>query len=151
MLVNKLRDSAKKISDHIDFDSELSFVPASALDQDGVKTLTGIDAAISGALEQNIFYVNQIMKFGKLLAVFQADPSDQARTVVTAYMALAVDTGVLDRKKEYENVPVLRNLVPAQVLMGQSSFNSGSSISAGLPIYARNEIRTIAGILDSDK
>jgi hypothetical protein len=42
---------------------------------------------------------------------------------------------------------VLRNLVPAQVLMGQSSFNSGNSISAGLPIYARNEIKTIAGIL----
>ena len=29
--------------------------------------------------------------------------------------------------------------------MGQSSFNSGNSISAGLPKYARNEIKTIAG------
>lgn len=151
MLVNKLRDSSKKVSDHIDFESELSLVPLAALDQDGVKDLTGVDAPITGALEQNIFYVNQIMKFGKLLAVFQADPADAGKTLVTAYMALAVDAGVLDRKKEYENVPVLRNLVPAQVLMGQSSFNSGSSISAGLPKYARNEIRTIAGILDSDK
>jgi hypothetical protein len=44
-------------------------------------------------------------------------------------------------------MPVLRNLVPAQVLMGQSSFNSGSSISAGLPKYARNEITTVAGLL----
>jgi hypothetical protein len=48
-------------------------------------------------------------------------------------------------------VPVLRNLVPAQVLMGQSSFNSGDSISAGLPKYARNEIRTIANLLAADK
>jgi hypothetical protein len=47
-------------------------------------------------------------------------------------------------------VPVLRNLVPAQVLMGQSSFNSGNSISAGLPKYARNEIGTIAGLLARD-
>jgi hypothetical protein len=36
------------------------------------------------------------------------------------------------------------------VLMGQSSFNSGSSISAGLPRYARNEISTIARILQHD-
>jgi len=34
--------------------------------------------------------------------------------------------------------------------MGQSSFNSGDSISAGLPKYARNEIRTIAGLLAHD-
>jgi len=43
---------------------------------------------------------------------------------------------------------VLRNLVPADVLMGRSSFNSGNSISAGLPQYARNEIKTVAGILE---
>ena len=36
---------------------------------------------------------------------------------------------------------------PSQVLMGQSSFNYGDSISAGLPKYARNEIRTGAGLL----
>ena len=102
-------------------------------------------------LEQNIFYVNQIMKFGKFFAVFQNYPNDADKTVVTAFMALAIDTSVLDKKKEFENVPVLRNLVPAQVLMGQSSFNSGNSISAGLPKYARNEIRTVAGLLARDK
>jgi hypothetical protein len=31
--------------------------------------------------------------------------------------------------------------------MGRSSFNSGTSISAGLPQYARNEIKTVAGML----
>jgi hypothetical protein len=60
-------------------------------------------------------------------------------------MTLAVETDVLERKKEFEGVPVLRNLIPAQVLMGKSSFNSGSSISAGLPDYVRNRIRSIAG------
>lgn len=151
LLVNKLRDSAKKVSDHIDFQSELSALTPADLDQDGLKQLTGIDAPVAGALEQNIFYVNQIMKFGKLLAVFQTHPTDPGKTVVTAFMALAVDESVLDKKKEYEKVPVLRNLVPAQVLMGESSFNSGESISAGLPKYARNEIRTIAGLLARDK
>jgi hypothetical protein len=106
---------------------------------------------VVGALEQNLFYVNQIMKFGKLFAVFQAHPTEADKTVVTAFVALAIDESVLDKKKEYENVPVLRNLVPAQVLMGESSFNSGDSISAGLPKYARNQIKTIAGLLARDQ
>jgi hypothetical protein len=146
MLVNKLRDS-KKVADHIDFQSEFSALTPDAVDQDGLKELTKLDTPIVGVLEQNIFYVNQIMKFGKLLAVFQAHPSEPGKTVVTAFMSLAIKASVLDEKRGFENTPILRNLVPAQVLMGQSSFNSGDSISAGLPKYARNEINTIAGIL----
>ncbi len=91
------------------------------------------------------------MKFGKFFAVFQTHPTDPDKTVVTAFMSLAIEASVLDKKRDFENVPVLRNLVPAQVLMGQSSFNSGNSISAGLPKYARNEIRTVAGLLARDK
>ncbi len=151
MLVNKLRDSAKKVSDHIDFESELSQLSPADVDQAGLQELTALDTPIDGMLEQNIFYVNQIMKFGKLLAVFQDYPDDANKTVVTAFMVLAIEASVLDKKKEFEKVPVLRNLVPAQVLMGRSSFNSGNSISAGLPKYARNEIRTIANILERDK
>jgi hypothetical protein len=151
MLVNKLRDSIKKVADHIDFQSELSALAPADLDQAGLQDLTKLQTPVSGALEQDIFYVNQIMKFGKLLAVFQAHPSDPNKTVVTAFMVLAIKSRVLDEKRGFENVPVLRNLVPAQVLMGQSSFNSGSSISAGLPQYSRNEITTIAGLLAADK
>ena len=150
-LVNKLRDSVKKVSDHIDFQSELSALAAADLDQAGLKELTALDAPVAGVLEQNIFYVNQILKFAKLLAVFQGQSADPGKTVVTAYMVLAIKTSVLDERRNYDQVPVLRNLVPAQVLMGQSSFNSGDSISAGLPKYARNEIRTIAGLLARDK
>jgi len=151
MLVNKLRDSAKKVADHIDFQSELAALAPADLDQAGLQQLTKLDTPIAGALEQNIFYVNEIMKFGKFFGVFQAHPTDPNKTVVTAFMALAIKASVLDEKRGFENVPVLRNLVPAQVLMGQSSFNSGNSISAGLPKYARNEIKTIAGLLAQDK
>ena len=151
MLVNKLRDSVKKVSDHIAFISELSLVPPEAIDQAGLKELTGLDTPVSGVLEQNLFYVNQILKFGKFFGVFQGHPTDADKTVVTAFMALAIKASVLDERRGFENVPVLRNLVPAQVLMGKSSFNSGASISAGLPQYARNEIRTIASILARDK
>jgi hypothetical protein len=150
MLVNKLRDSAKKISDHIDFQSELSSLAPAEIDQAGLQELTALNAPVTAVLVQNIFYVNQIMKFGKFLAVFQSHPADAAKTVVTAYVVLAIEASVLDKKREYEKMPVLRNLVPAQVLMGKSSFNSGNSISAGLPAYARNEISTVAGILARD-
>jgi hypothetical protein len=150
-LVNKLRDSAKKVADHIDFQSEFAQLTPADIDQPGLQQLTMLDTPISGTLEQNIFYVNQIMKFGKFLAVFQAHPTDPGKTVVTAFMVLAIDASVFDKKKDYENVPVLRNLVPAEVLMGKSSFNAGNSISAGLPQYARNEITTVAGILAAAK
>jgi hypothetical protein len=151
LLANKLRDSAKKISDHIDFESELSSLSGADVDQTGLMQLTWLDTPVIGVLEQNLFYVNQILKFGKFFGVFQSHPSDADKTVVTAFMALAIKASVLDERRGFENVPVLRNLVPAQVLMGKSSFNSGASISAGLPQYARNEIRTIATILARDK
>jgi len=150
-LANKLRESAKKISDRIDFYSELSQRAPADPDLAGVQELTALDTAVVGALEQNIFYVNQVIKFGKFLAVFQASPTDANKTVVSAFMALAIEASVLDKKREFADVPVLRNLVPLQVLMGKSSFNSGASISAGLPQYARNEIRTVADILAHDK
>ncbi len=149
MLVNKIRETARKVSDHIDFESELSALGPGDVDQPGLQQLTALDTPISGVLEQNIFYVNELMRFGKFFAVFQGHPSDPNKTIVTAYMAIAIGADLLDKKREYENVPVLHNLVPAQVLTGQSSFNSGDSISAGLPKYARNEIAMIAGILET--
>ena len=147
-LANKLRDSDKKISDSIDFESELRLLSATDVDQDGLKKLTGIDTPIAGVLEQNMFYINQVMRFGKLLAVFQPNPADAKSSIATVMIALAVSSSTLEMKKKYQAVPVLRNLVPSQVLLGNSSFNTGNSISAGLPSYVRNRIKAIADILD---
>jgi hypothetical protein len=150
MLLNQLREE-KKVADYIDFQSELRVLAPGEFDEANLKALTGLDTPISGVLEQNIFYVNQIMQFGRFIAVVQKHPTEAAQTVVTAFAALAVESDILEKKKEYERVPVLRNLVPAQVLAGNSSFNTGHSISAGLPNYARNRIKAIAQILESDK
>jgi hypothetical protein len=147
-IANKLREGAKKIPDYLDFESELTLRPPAEVAEMGFTSLTGIDTPPAGALEQNIFYVNQVMQFGKLLAVFQAHPTDPKQTIVTVFIALAVESSVLAKKKEFMKVPVLRNLVPAQVLAGKSSFNSGNSISAGLPIYARSQVKAIAAILE---
>ncbi len=89
-----------------------------------------------------------MMQFGKLLAVFQRHPGDPNQTIASVYMTLAIESATLTKKKDYANVPVLRNLVPSQVLAGKSSFNSGKSISAGLPVYARNQVKAIAALLE---
>jgi hypothetical protein len=146
MLANKLRENSKPVAEHVEFQSELRLVPES--DPGNLARLTGLNAPVAGVLEQNIFWVNQIMLFGRFLAVFQPHPADPNKTVATAFMALAVKSDVLERKKEYETIPVLRNLVPAQVLVGNSSFNTGNSISAGLPAYVRNRIKALATIIE---
>jgi hypothetical protein len=147
-LANKLRDSERKLSDTIEFESEMRLLKGPDIDEAVLKQLTGINTPVAGMLEQNMFYVNQVMRFGKLIAVFQPNPADPKSTITTVVIALAVGSSTLDQKKKYENVPVLRNLVPSQVLLGNSSFNTGESISAGLPSYVRNRIKAIAGILD---
>jgi hypothetical protein len=149
-LANKLREGGKKIADYIEFQSELALLAPAEIDQAGLRKLTALDAPIANVLEQSIFQVNQVMQFGKFLAVTQPHPADAGKTIVTAFIVLAVEAGILEKRKEYEQVPVLRNLVPAQVLAGNSSFNTGTSISSGLPNYARNRIKAIAGILERE-
>jgi hypothetical protein len=148
MLVNKIRENHKKIADFMEFQSELRLVPDSEIDQAALARATGVNAPVAGVVEQNIFYVNQIMQFGKFLAVLQPDPADAKKSVVTAFVALAVDSDLFEKKKDLESVPILRNLVPAQVLAGNSTFNTGNSISAGLPKYSRNRVKAIAALLD---
>jgi hypothetical protein len=145
-LINKV-DEGSKVADFFEFQSELRILQPPDLDRAGLVELTGVRGTIAGVLEQNIFYVNQVMQFGKLLAVLQAHPVDTSKTVASLFLALAIETDVLELKKEFERYPVLRNLVPAQVLLGKSSFNAGTSLSAGLPLFTRNRLKAIANTL----
>jgi hypothetical protein len=149
-LANKIRDSAKPVAPYLDFESEFTVRSPAEVEQSGLKKLTGLDTPPVGAIEQSIFYVNQVMQFGKLLAVFQPYPGDPSKTVATVFMALAIESSVLDKRKEFAMVPVLRNLVPAQVLAGKSSFNTGKSLSAGLPVYARSSVKAIAALIERE-
>jgi hypothetical protein len=151
MLANKLREKERKpINEYLEFESEVRILQPQDFDQAKLVKLTGVDAPITGVFEQNIFYVNQVMQFGKLLAVMQPHPKDPGKSVATVLTVLAVKADLFEKKKELENVPVLKNLVPAQVLMGHSSFNTGNSISSGLPNYARNRIKAIAMLLSQE-
>ena len=147
-LANKIREGGRQISDTLEFEGELTLLSPAEVGERGLTKLTGLDTPSAGAIEQSIFYVNQVMQFGKLIAIFQQHPADPNKTVATVFMSLAVESNVLVKRREYAQVPVLRNLVPAQVLAGKSSFNSGRSLSAGLPVYARNQVKAIAAILE---
>jgi hypothetical protein len=150
MLVKQLTDD-DKLTDMLEFQSELRVLRPPELDQDALRELTGIDASVTGVIEQNIFHINQIMQFGKFLAVFQGNPEEPNETIITAYIALALKARLLEQAKKYGNVPILRNLVPAMVLAGKSSFNAGNSISAGLPVFARNNVKAVASILEGPR
>ena len=94
--------------------------------------------------------MNQVIQFGKLLAVLQQHPTEGEAAIATVYILIAVRNDVLKKQREYSKTPVLRNLVPAQLLMGNSSFNSGNSLSAGLPRYARGRIQAIAEMMERE-
>jgi hypothetical protein len=146
-LLNQIT-SGKKIADYLEFQSELRAVPVAELDQKGLAKLTGLDTPITGVLEETIFRVNQIMQFGKFLVLLQQDTADPNRTVATAVIALALKSRLIEKQKRFEDLPVLHNLVPAQLLTGRSTFNTGTSISAGLPLYARSNIKAVAATLE---
>ena len=150
-LANKIREGAdRKLSDKIEFESELRLYTPNEADTEGLKRLTGLNAPVAGVVEQTSFYINQVIRFGKLMMIFQPHPSEPNATVSTVMIALAVSSNTLDSKKKYADVPVLKNLVPLQVLLGKSNFNTGSSISAGLPTYVRNQLKAMARNLDQE-
>lgn len=149
-LANKLREGDRRLQPFVEFESELRMLSKQDIDEPGLQKLTGVNTPVAAVLEQNIFAVNQIIRFGKFLAITQPQPSNPNNTVTTVIIAIAVASTTLEMKKNYEDVPVLRNLVPSQVLLGNSSFNTGNSLSAGLPAYARNRIKAIAENLDKN-
>ena len=147
-LANKLRDNERKLTDQIEFENEFRVLTPGEFDEAAIQKLTGLNTPVAAVLEQNIFAVNQILRFGKFIAVLQPHPTNPEVTITSGAVALGVSATTLETKKNYEDVPVLRNLVPVQVLLGNSSFNTGTSISAGLPAYARNRIKSIAELLN---
>src|SRR5438477_12691105 len=88
-LANKLREESKKpIPDFIEFQSEIVSVTQPHLAE--LPSLTGLDSTVTGGLEQNIFWVNQVIQFGKLLAILQQHPTDRKVAIASAYNLLVV-------------------------------------------------------------
>ena len=89
------------------------------------------------------------MKFGKLFAVFQAYPADPGKTIVTAFMALAIKTRVLDENAVLDRAGVAQPRAGAS-LDGSVVLQRGQFDQRRVTEYARNEIKTIAELLAHD-
>ena len=151
LLANKLRDETKKpIPNFIEFQSEVRLLSALDAEFSALPALTEISTPVKGALTQTIFWANQVIYAGKLLAVIQEHPSERTASIATVYLMLAIRSDIMTKQRDFRKAPVLRNLVPSELLMGRSSFNSGTSISAGLPQYARSRMKALAASIQEN-
>jgi len=123
-------------------------VPSAEVEQRGFAKLTGLDTPSTGALEQSIFYVNQVIEFGKMLAVFQQHPSDPNKTVVSVFMSLGLESNILTKRKDYARFRCCEISFQLRFLLAGVRSTRESSLSAGLPVYARNQVKAIAAILE---
>ncbi len=104
-----------------------------------VKALTRINTPVRGVLEQNMFYFNQVIQYGKVVAFFQEHPTDAGKTVVTSYVVIGL------RSRSYNQHAIMKD-----VLMGRASaLNTASGVSAGLPVFTQNLTKSIADGLDN--
>lgn len=101
--------------------------------------LTGLNTSVRGGLEQSMFYFDQVMEYGKIVAIAQDDPADPSKTAATVFFVVGL------KKRTYSQFSQLR-----QVLLGQSVlFNTKTGITAGLPVFTQNIVNSIAGILEN--
>ena len=148
-IANKIREGSKRIAESLEFESELTLENArgsyrdGTFGADGARYAAGRGARTEHFLRQSGDAIRQAA--GGLPAPSDRCQPDRRDGVSGAGGGIES----LGKKKEFGKIPVLRNLVPAQVLAGKSSFNTGKSISAGLPVYARNQIKAIAALIES--
>ena len=149
-LANKIREGGRQISDTLEFEGELTLLSPTEVAERGLTKLTELDTPSAGAIEQSIFYVNQVMQFGKLFAVFQQHPADPNKTVVSVFMTLAVESNILVKRREYAQVPVPESGAGPSPA-GKSSFTPGKHAERGPADLCPHQVKAIAAILSGDE
>jgi hypothetical protein len=111
-----------------------------------VATITGINTPVRGVLEQNMFYFNQLVIYGKVIAIFQEHPKDASKTIVTSLLVFGMQSSTFD--KAYGIGPV--SLGVKDILMGNGGekLNTPTGITSGLPKYTQTIAKTLAEILE---
>lgn len=99
--------------------------------------LTGVSTPVQAVSEINMFYFNQIMHYGKSLAIFQPHPTDPGKTVMSAYVAIAV------KKRTYD-----KHAIVGEVLEGKSMLNTSTGVTSGLPNFMQNLAASIVQTLE---
>lgn len=122
----------------ISFESELRYFVSEA--EMGKKlplnALTKYDGKVTGIIEQSMFYFDQVMDYGKILAVFQELPDN--RTLVTSFIVIGVRHRTLAKN----------SLVKLTIMGNNPVGNTKTGITAGLPIFTQNLAKQISAGLD---
>ena len=105
-----------------------------------LSTLTGVKTPVSGVLEVSLFYVNQVMLFGKMIIVLQANPADARETIVTGLTAFGVRNDAWNHRIGGGRVQAM--------LKSKSNLNTTTGILAGVPAFSRNALTGIAELIE---
>lgn len=122
--------------------SELNYYNENRPFQMDLARLTKVNTPVKGVLEINIFYINQILVFGKILVVFQPSPADPRKTIVSALSAFAVRSDAWNHKAYGTQVK--------SILASQSSFNDKTGILAGIPKFTNYVASSLAKFAESN-
>jgi hypothetical protein len=138
--VNLGMSEAEKKDYGIAMQSEIRYFTAEQEAESPVslKNLTQLDSPVRGGLEQNIFYLNQVMEFGKMLAVLQEVPGEPAKTVVTTFVVIGI------KKRTYNQFSELKKTLHGQSVL----FNDKCGITAGLPVFTQDMVNSLIKVLD---
>lgn len=107
------------------------------------------DAEVIGGVQHTIFYVNQFLRWGKNIVIFQAHPFNPQQTVATAYLVTALNSKYYEIDKFKPGLaPILadKKLLPKDFFMGVSPANNpeGNTLMAGLPAYTAAMAKAMA-------
>ncbi len=137
---NTRRDSERKIDHGISVESEMRYYVSEAeMGRRGSLTsLTGLNTPIRGIIEQSMFYWNQIMQFGKVLAVFQEHPTDSNKTIVTSLFVIGI------KSRTYNENVIISELIRGRAI----GLNDQTGIMAGVPTFTQEIAKEIGKILE---
>jgi hypothetical protein len=107
-------------------ESELRFYRNETEFGASVSELTGLTEPVYGIFEQSIFYWNQMVQYGKILAVLQAHPSDPGKSVISNYLVIGV------KESSFKKIPFLM-----EFLMGNFGNDAKYGITEGIPNYTQ--------------
>ena len=106
-----------------------------------LKSLTGVDSAVSGILEISLFYINQIILYGKLIVVLQANPANSQQTILTGLNTYGI-------RSDSWNKPMYGPQLQ-YMLQGKSELNMQTGILAGLPVFSKNMMIGFVDVIES--
>lgn len=138
MLQNQRREADRKVDYGVALESEIRYyLSEEEMGRKGsLKELTGINTPIRGVYEQSMFYWNQIMQFGKAVAVFQEHPTDAQKTVVTSFFIIGIKT------RTYK-----KDVFIAELLQGIGA-NEAFGVMAGVPKFTQEIAQGISDVFE---